>query len=273
MRGSHSRPKGCGSRLCFASSRGRSQGHWTRPVAASVVLAIWILPTIAQNSKDPAALSLLSQAAATAGARETASLQASGLYILHDGSKVPFRVLADAGEVRWEFDAAEGLRSVVLDVNAGGGLRDGPDGQSAVLLDDEAGWGFERIPVFGLRQWIEAAQDRASLLDPVSDEGKAFDRVEVSRTDSARAAEQRRVIERATRSEVFLDRETGLPGRVRYFAHPEDWRIDIPIDLRFSDYRKEGGVQWPHLVEAYFEKTLLWQISFEVVEIETGGAK
>lgn len=244
-----------------------------RLAAGALAGLTFALAAVAQDAKDPAALSLLDQAAAAAGVESASSLEASGSYILPGGGKVPFRVRADATEVRWEFDAERGLQTVVLNVDSGGGFRDGPDGQSRIALDDEAGWGFERIPIFGLKRWAEASESRAFLLDTLDEEGKSFDRVEVSRTSEVRPAEQRRVIERATRSEILFDRETGLPSRVRYFSHPGDWRIDIAIDLYLSDYRRQGGVEWPHLVEAYFEKTLLWQMAFETVEIGGGGEK
>lgn len=246
-----------------------------RFLPAAAALALFCPSGAAQGAKDPAAVALLDHAAGAAGAPpgRVSTLRASGTRVATDGGKVPFRVSVEGADIRWEFDTAEGLVSVDLNLDSGRGSRGKAERVQPLRLSQEACLGLERLPILGLGRWIQASANRASLLQAVQEGGKEYDRVEVSRTEPAGSKDRRRAVEEATRSELFLDRTGGLPAKVRCYSHPGDWRVEIPIDLVFSDYRRVQGVLWPFRAAAFYEKTPLWDLIYESVSFGQGGAK
>ena len=51
-------------------------------------------------------------------------------------------------------------------------------------------------------------------------------------------------------ADLYLDGSTMLPRTLKYFMHPEnDARVDIPVEIRFSDYRDTGGIKIPFHIE------------------------
>jgi hypothetical protein len=65
-----------------------------------------------------------------------------------------------------------------------------------------------------------------------------------------------------TTADLMLDPSSFLPEGMTYTVHPIDGTLaDIPVDVRFADYRKVNGVEIPFSIQRYFNGTLQLDIS------------
>ncbi len=221
--------------------------------------------------RDPAGLALLNRAAAAMGAQpgRVRSVSAQGRFIDHRAPGRPgtvFRVLSDGvGRVRWGFDFPQGLLVSVVKGNSG--FVQGPGGRRAVGLSGTAGRSAEALPALALGGWISSADVRVSHLDPLQDGQRTLERVEVSRSRPGPSDRRRRAVERASRVELSVSPESGLPEGLAYFLHPGDWRTDVPVELRFADYRQVGQTLWPFRVEVHRAGAEAFEYVFEGVRL------
>lgn len=240
------------------------------------------LPTEAQRAervtgqsvpieRNPSGVALLNRAAAAMGAQpgRVRSVSARGRRIDLRATDRPdraFQVLSDgAGRVRWEFESGQGMLVSVVEGNSGFEQR--PGVHRALGLNETAGRSVEALPALALGEWISSGDIRVSALEPIQYGDRILERVEVSRSLPGAFNRRRRAIETASRVELSISPESGLPERLIYFLHPGDWRIDVPIELRFDDYRTVGQTLWPFqvtlhragaaAVEYVFEEVLL----------------
>src|SRR5262249_6025086 len=71
--------------------------------------------------------------------------------------------------------------------------------------------------------------------------------------------------------DIFLDASTLLPVALAYATHPDnDMGLDIPIEIRYSDYRKVNGVQVPFRVQKYLNNGLALDLQLQSVAINSG---
>lgn len=71
--------------------------------------------------------------------------------------------------------------------------------------------------------------------------------------------------------DVFLNPSTLLPVAFVFNVHPDDnGLIDIPVEIRFSDYRPTNGVQVPFHVQEYMNGTLALDLQFQSVVVNSG---
>lgn len=65
-----------------------------------------------------------------------------------------------------------------------------------------------------------------------------------------------------TTTDLFLD-ASYLPASLKYIVHPDDGRnlADLPLEVRFSDYREVNGAKIPFSLQRYFNGTLQLEIT------------
>ena len=74
-----------------------------------------------------------------------------------------------------------------------------------------------------------------------------------------------------TRMDLFLDASNYLPVALAFNTHPDnDARLDIPIEIRFSDYRAFGGAQVPFRIQKYLNNSLILDLQFQSATFNTG---
>lgn len=72
-------------------------------------------------------------------------------------------------------------------------------------------------------------------------------------------------------TDVYLDPSTSLPIAAAFNTHPDNNdRVDIPVEVRFSDYRAVNGVQVPFRIQKFFNGTLLLDITLQSAAINSG---
>jgi hypothetical protein len=71
--------------------------------------------------------------------------------------------------------------------------------------------------------------------------------------------------------EIFLDPTTLLPTALAYNIHPDDnGLLDIPVEIRFSDYRSVSSAQIPFHVQKFINNTLALDLQFASAATNTG---
>ncbi len=73
--------------------------------------------------------------------------------------------------------------------------------------------------------------------------------------------------------DFFLDSTTFLPAVTTFNIHPDNNALlDIPIEVRFSDYRAVNGVQVPFHVQKFLNNGLILDLQFQTAALNTGLA-
>jgi hypothetical protein len=71
--------------------------------------------------------------------------------------------------------------------------------------------------------------------------------------------------------EIYLDSTTLLPAALTFNIHPDsNMLLDIPIEIRFSDYRAISGAQVPFHIQKYLNNGLTLDLQFQNVALNTG---
>lgn len=85
---------------------------------------------------------------------------------------------------------------------------------------------------------------------------------------------QRRVaemIELSSRIELYLDEATLLPSTLTFTTHPDNnGAVNIPVEIRYSDYRTVRGATVPFHVQEFVNDTLIFDLVFESVTFNSG---
>ena len=71
--------------------------------------------------------------------------------------------------------------------------------------------------------------------------------------------------------DFFLDSTTFLPVALTFNIHPDDNALlDIPIEIRFSDYRAINGAQIPFHIEKFLNNGLILDLQFQTATLNSG---
>src|SRR2546430_6247283 len=74
-----------------------------------------------------------------------------------------------------------------------------------------------------------------------------------------------------TQVDFFLDSTTLLPVAVTFNIHPDDnAMLDIPVEIRFSDYRPVNGPYIPFHIQKYLNNGLCLDFLADSVNLNTG---
>jgi len=77
--------------------------------------------------------------------------------------------------------------------------------------------------------------------------------------------------QRLSQMDLFLDPSTHLPVALAFNIHPDNnLLLDIPVEIRLSDYRAVNGVKVPFHIERYINGTLQLEITVANVVLNPG---
>jgi hypothetical protein len=253
---------------------------------ARVVLSISIpfllcISLVAQQTttSSPQALLLLQQSlAALQGNTSISDVTLSGSARRIAGSDDEtgtgtVKALAGTG-TRIDLSLPSGARSEVRNISSGAlvGSWSGPDGVSRPiayhnLLTDSA-WFF---PAFGIANRLSATGYVATYIGQETRNGQAVQHVSVSQSSSFQTPPGVVSLPHLSQVDFFLNSTTLLPAAITFNIHPDDNALlDIPIEVRFSDYRAVGSSQVPHHVQKYLNNGLALDFQVQTVTLNSG---
>jgi hypothetical protein len=248
----------------------------------SVSLAFFLSLSLAAQqtaTSSPQALLLLQRsAAALSGGQTLTDVTLSGTARRIAGSDDEtgtgiFKALA-SGAGRMDLSLSSGQRSEVCNLSGttAGGSWSGPDGIShAVVFHNlltEPAWFF---PAFAIARRLSSAGFVATYVGHEMRNGQVVEHVSVSKTPPAEITSGAPLVQHLTQVDFFLDSSTFLPSAIAFSIHPDnDALIDIPVEIRFSDYRAVNGAQVPYHVQKLLNNTLILDFQAQTVTFNTG---
>jgi hypothetical protein len=251
--------------------------RFARLLLSFVLVASLLTPTAApQTASSPQAVQYLQRALAALSASTPTSdvtLSGSAHYIAGSDDETGTATLkAVAGASRIDLNLSSGPRSEVVNTSASpAGTWSGPDGVAHAisfhnLLTDPA-WFFPAFPItHGLSSGYVATYVGLETRD-----GQAVEHLTVSQTSVLQTPAGALTLAHLSQMDFFLDSATFLPTAITFNIHPDNNAgLDIPIEIRFSDYRAVNGVQVPFHVEKYLNNGLILDLQFQTVTLNTG---
>lgn len=224
--------------------------------------------------KDAAAVALMQQALGSMGTPTLAANRAQVLNLLATGrylpgsdsskaSPIPFRLkVRGFDQIRWEMESSEGI-AVTLIVG-GSGWFISPKGSATLPVNALQGRKYELMPLLGIAEWM--SHDRSSIRYVGTEAVQGKNLIRLSLTKMGRAEDSpdiQSTMAAIHQQELYFDPETRMPVRLRYYEHPGDWRVNIPVDVEFSDFKVVNGILFPTRVTRSIRGQKLGEYVFE----------
>jgi hypothetical protein len=230
-------------------------------------------------TSDPQAVLLLQSALAKlTGSQPVSDVTLTGTASRIAGSdtesgSVTLRALA-AGQSRMDLSLTAGARSEV---------RGGTGGQPAGAWSDPTGAVHEManhnlwmpsawfFPAFIGAQFLSNSSYVVAYVGQEAREGVTVAHLRASIRSSGTPDATTLLIQNLTQTEIYLDSSTLLPVAVTFNIHPDrDAGLNIPAEVRFSDYRSLNGAQVPFHVQEYVQYGLVLDLQIHTVTFNNG---
>jgi len=103
--------------------------------------------------------------------------------------------------------------------------------------------------------------------------GVAVDHLRLNRPSTQTNPQLARDLQKLSTVDTFLDASAHLPLAVLFNTHPDnDYGRDIPIEIRFSDYRSVSGVTVPFRIQRSMQGVLNLDLTVTAATINSGLA-
>jgi hypothetical protein len=251
-----------------------------RPVAVVYLCFVLVLSTSAQQSPAPpvqAPALLQSALAALSGANPVADVTLTGTARRIAGSddeSGSATLKAISGASRLDFNFPSGQRSEVR--NASGdapvGTWSGSDGVNHDIafhnVLTEPAWFF---PSFAVARGLSNPSSLVTYVGSETKDSLAVQHLSISQNFSSIAGADSATFQHLSQVDLYLDSSTYLPVALAFNIHPDDNALfDIPVEIRFSDYRSVNGIQVPFHVQKFLNNGLILDLQFQSAILNSG---
>ena len=233
----------------------------------------------AQAASDPQAVALLQRSLAVqTGAASLTDVMLSASATRIAGSEgetgtATFKAIASGGS-RMDLNLVSGRLSEARTPLGGppGGAWSGPDAKVHPMAAHNqwtpSAWFF---PAFTEGQILSTSAYTATYVGAETRNGEAVQHVRVCIPASGTADAVSTLIQHLSQVDIYLDASTLLPVAVAYSIHPDkDAGLDIPVEIRFSDFRTVNNVAVPFRVQQYIQFGLALDIQVQSVAFNSG---
>ena len=189
------------------------------------------------------------------------------------------------GESRIDLSFPSGPRAEVRADSANGpaGKWTAPDGSSHAIAQHNlhAGTSWFFLP-FTLASALSAKDSVVYHLGQETFDGTSVEYLSISRQFTTLPADATTtLLQHLSQMEIYLDSTTLLPLALTFNTHPDNNALlDIPVIIRFSDYRSAGGVapgfspaaslQIPFHVQKFINNRLVLDLQFQSATFNSG---
>jgi hypothetical protein len=191
----------------------------------------------------------------------------------NDTGSASFKALA-SGAGRSDLSLSSGPRTEIQNLSATfpAGSWSGPDGVAHAMafhnLLTEPAWFF---PAFAIARRLSTLGHVATYVGRESHNGQAVEHLSVSQTSPFPVISKGLSFEHLSQVDFFLDSTTLLPAAITFNIHPDrDAGLDLPVEVRFSDYRAVNGAQVPHHVQKFLNNSLILDFQADSVTLNSG---
>jgi len=134
------------------------------------------------------------------------------------------------------------------------------------LLNDP-GW----FPAFALSSLLSAPNAVITYVGPETHNGQSVIHVISSQQFPALSGNGATLMQHLSQTDIFLDPNTNLPVALAFNIHPDNNALlDIPVEIRFSDYRPVNGAQIPFHVQKFLNNSLMLDLQFQTATLNSG---
>jgi hypothetical protein len=250
-----------------------------RPAAAVYLSFVLVLTASAQQPLAPpvqAPALLQSALVALAGANPVSDITLTGTARRIAGSddeSGTATLKAVSGASRLDLSFLSGPRSEVRNASGGApiGTWSGPDGVSHVIafhnLLTEPAWFF---PSFAVARGLTNSSSLVTYIGSETLDSLAVQHLSISQ-QPADSSDSAALLQHLSQVDLYLDSSTLLPAALAFTIHPDDNALlDIPVEVRFSDYRSVNGVQVPFHVQKFLNNGLILDLQFQSAILNSG---
>jgi len=179
-----------------------------------------------------------------------------------------------SGSARVDLSLSSGPSSEIqnLSTAAPAGSWSGPDGIVHPIayhnLLAEPAWFF---PAFAISRRLSSSYTITDLGPVTYDGGQQVEHISISQNSASPSSAGAPTFQHLTEVDFYLDSVTALPDAVSFNVHPDNNALlDIPVEVRFSDYRTVSGVQIPFHIQKFSSNTLFLDIQLQSVSVNSG---
>lgn len=178
-----------------------------------------------------------------------------------------------SGAARADLSLSSGTMSEIFDMSSGEltGAWSGPDRALHTTpyhnLLSEPAWFF---PTFAISRRLSTGYFVTDV-GPVTDTGGTVQHISVYQNPPVQSFAGRIPFAHLSQIDFFIDSSTLLPVAISFNIHPDnDALLDIPVEIRFSDYRSVSGAQVPFHIQKFINGSLLLDIQIQNVTTNSG---
>jgi hypothetical protein len=179
------------------------------------------------------------------------------------------------GDARMDLSFASGPRSEIVASSSNkcpAGTWSGPDGLSHPTsnhnLMTDSSWFF---PAFTVARMNSSGKFVLSYVGHETQNGQAVEHVIAYQSSTFQPPAGFPTFSHLTQMDLFLDSSTLLPAALAFNIHPDnDASLDIPVEIRFSDYHLVNGAQIPYHVQKFINNTLALDLQFTSAVLNSG---
>ena len=180
------------------------------------------------------------------------------------------------GESRIDLNFPSGPRAEVRADSADGpaGKWTAPDGTSHAIAQHNlhAGNSWFFLP-FTLASVLSASDSVVSGIGHETFDGTAVEHISISRqfTSLSADAHTTALFQHLSQMELYLDSTTLLPVALTFNTHPDNNALlDIPVIIRYSDYKTVNGTQIPFHIQKFINNSLVLDLQFQSATFNSG---
>jgi hypothetical protein len=174
---------------------------------------------------------------------------------------------------RLDLVLSNGTRSEIRSIQNGlpSGNWISPDGVSHAMANHnvmtDAGW----FPAFTLGSLIASSNMVLTYVGPETRNGASVIHINASQQFPNISGDSVSLMQHLTQVDLYLDPATLLPVAYVFNSHADDNALlDIPTEIRYSDYQTFGGAHIPLHVQKFISNTLAIDLQFQNASLNTG---
>ena len=182
-------------------------------------------------------------------------------------------LVARLGQGRIDWQVGSGARTLVVDTTtqAPSGWWLDSTGQTHAIAEHNAwagqAWFSPQLTVAQVMQSIYSSQ----FVGAETLNGQVVNHVQAFVVPAQGSAKSKQLLQNISTIDLYLDPTTFFPVTLRFQAHPEDDALtDIPVEVRFSDYRNVNGAMLPFRIQRYQNGELLYDVSVASATTNSG---
>jgi hypothetical protein len=188
-----------------------------------------------------------------------------------ESGSATYRALA--GSNRLDMVFAEGTHTEIRTTGGSGpsGSWRGVDGVSHPISRHNLITGIDLIPAFLIASLLDPSKFSLAYVGLETVDNSGLTHIGVSENTAGLPEDQIAVAAHLSQVDLYVDASTQLLSKIAFNQHPDNnFQIDIPTEIRYSDYRLVDGVEVPYRIQKYVNNNLTLDIQVQSAVLNSG---